>query len=95
VERGLVGEGLGRCRGGFTPKLDLSAEGRCRPLSLVVTPGQRADCTQLDRAINKIRVPRTWHRRSRKLKHSRAVATRYDKRGYVCLGTVIAAALVI
>ncbi|GAA3117342.1 hypothetical protein GCM10010521_01320 [Streptomyces rameus] len=29
------------------------------------------------------------------LKHARAVATRYDKRGYVYLGTVTAAALVI
>ncbi|MEV7282188.1 transposase [Streptomyces sp. NPDC093111] len=40
------GEGLGRSRGGFTSELHLSADGRCRPLSLVVTPGQRADCTQ-------------------------------------------------
>lgn len=30
-----------------------------------------------------------------KLKHARAVATRYDKRGYVHLGTVTAAAPVI
>jgi hypothetical protein len=30
-----------------------------------------------------------------KLKHFRAVATRYDKRGYVFLGTVTAAALLI
>jgi hypothetical protein len=30
-----------------------------------------------------------------KLKNSRAVATRYDKRGYVFLGTVTAAALVV
>lgn len=30
-----------------------------------------------------------------KLKNSRAVATRYDKRGYVFLGTVTAAALAI
>lgn len=29
------------------------------------------------------------------LKQFRAVATRYDKRGYVCLGTVTAAALLI
>ncbi|MFC7795351.1 hypothetical protein [Streptomyces cinereoruber] len=30
-----------------------------------------------------------------RLKHARAVATRYDKRGYVFLGTATAAALVI
>lgn len=161
---GEAGEGLGRSRGGFTTKLHLSAEGRCRPLSLVVTPGQRADCTQLDPVLDKICVPRTGPGRPRKkpdslaadktysngpcrdslrrrgirhtipektdsqgarqrkgsrggrppgfdkqrykkhntverainkLKQSRAVATRYDKRGYVYLGTVTAAALII
>ncbi|GGQ90700.1 hypothetical protein GCM10010195_53310 [Kitasatospora griseola] len=30
-----------------------------------------------------------------KLRNSRAVATRYDKRGYVFLGTVTVAALII
>lgn len=139
-------------------------EGRCRPLSLLITPGQRADCTQFEAVMDKIRVPRTGfgrprrtpdsvgadkaysnrkiraylrkrgirhaipekrdhkaarlHRGSRggrppgfdkdrykdrnsveraigKLKQFRAVATRYDKRGYVYLGTVTAAALLI
>ncbi|KUJ64913.1 transposase [Streptomyces albus subsp. albus] len=37
----------------------------------------------------------TVERAINKLKNSRAVATRYDKRGYVYLGTIIAAALVI
>lgn len=37
----------------------------------------------------------TIERAVNKLKQSRAVATRYDKRGYVYLGTVTAAALVI
>lgn len=133
-------------------------------VSLIVTPGQRADCTQLDPVLDKIRVPRTGPGRPRKkpdslaadkaysngpcrdslrrrgirhtipektdsqaarqrkgsrggrppgfdkqrykkrntverainkLKQSRAVATRYDKRGYVYLGTVTAAALII
>ncbi|MGY0461339.1 IS5 family transposase [Kitasatospora sp. cg17-2] len=158
------GEGLGRSRGGFTTKVHLSADGRCRPLSLVITAGQRADCTQFEPVLEKIRVPRSgpgrprkrpdslaadkgysngpcrdylrrrgirhtipektdsWAVRLRKgsrggrppgfdeeryrkrntverainkLKHARAVATRYDKRGYVYLGTVTAAALVI
>jgi hypothetical protein len=35
----------------------LSADGRCRPLSLVVTDGQRADCTQFQTVLAKIRVP--------------------------------------
>lgn len=55
---GAGGEGLSRSRGGFTSKLDLSADGRCRPLFLVVTGGQRADCTQFEAVLAKIGVPR-------------------------------------
>ncbi|WP_404828352.1 IS5 family transposase [Streptomyces canus] len=161
---GAAGEALGRARGGLTTKIHLSADGRCRPLSLLVTPGQRADCTQFEPVMDKIRVPRlgpgrprrrpdsvaadkaysngvirsclrrrgirhaipeksdsksarlrrgsrggrppgfdkvryrarnTVERAVNKLKQFRAVATRYDKRGYVYLGTVTAAALLI
>ncbi|MGW7615041.1 IS5 family transposase [Streptomyces antimycoticus] len=161
---GATGEQLGRSRGGFTTKVHLSAEGRCRPLSVLITPGQWADCTQFEPVLEKIRVPRTGlgrprrtpdsvaadkaysnrktraylrrrgirhvipekkdHKAARlrrgsrggrppgfdkerykkrnvverainKLKQFRAVATRYDKRGYVYLGTVTAAALII
>ncbi|WKX23251.1 MULTISPECIES: IS5 family transposase [unclassified Streptomyces] len=163
-EGGAGGEGLGRSRGGFTRKIHLSADGFCRPLSLIVTPWQRADCTQFVPVLEKVRVLRLvpgrrrkkpdsvaadkaysngpcrqylrrrgirhvvpekadsqvvrlrrWPRGGRppgfdeerykkrntveralnKLKNSRAVATRYDKRGYVFLGTVTTAALVI
>lgn len=42
----------------FTTKVDLSADGRCRPLSLAITPGQRADRTQFTWVLEKISVPR-------------------------------------
>uniref|UniRef100_UPI003570CCC1 IS5 family transposase n=1 Tax=Kitasatospora griseola TaxID=2064 RepID=UPI003570CCC1 len=161
---GAAGEALGRSRGGHTTKIHLSAEGHCRALSLVVTPGQCADCTQFEPVMDKIRVPRLTtgrprttpdsvsadkaysNRRTRrylrrraiphvipekadqaanrrkrgsaggrppgfdkerykkrnvverainKLKNFRAVATRYDKRVYVFVGTVTLAALAI
>jgi len=130
---------------------------------VLITPGQRADCTQFQAVLEKIRVPRavgrprtrprnlaadkaysngpirrylrrrhiphtipektdsraarlrkgsrggrppgfdaerykkrnTVERAINKLKQFRAVATRYDKRGYVYLGTATLAALVI
>ncbi|MFI0906137.1 IS5 family transposase [Streptomyces sioyaensis] len=161
---GAPGEALGRSRGGLTTKIHVAAEGRCRPLSLLITPGQRADCTQFVPVMDKIRVPRTGLGRPRRtpdsvgadkaysnrkiraylrkrgirhvipekndhkaarlrrgslggrppgfdktrhkdrntveraigrLKQFRAVATRYDKRQYVYLGTITAAALLI
>ncbi|MGW7824328.1 IS5 family transposase [Streptomyces puniciscabiei] len=161
---GAGGEGLGCSRGGFASKIHLSADGRCRPPSLLITAGQRADCSQFVPVLEKIRVPRLGPGRPRKkpdsvavdraygngpcreylrcrgirhtipeksdcqaarlrkgsrggrapgfdeerykkrntverainrLKNSRAVATPYDERGYVYLGTVTAASLAI
>ncbi|MFE0385789.1 transposase [Streptomyces bungoensis] len=57
---------MGRSRGGFATKVHLSADGRCRPLSLVVTPGQRADCTQFAPVLQKISLPRRGLGRPRK-----------------------------
>ncbi|MFF9984707.1 IS5 family transposase [Streptomyces erythrochromogenes] len=75
---GAGGEGLGRSRGGFTSKLHLSADGRCRPLSLIVTPGQRADCTQFKAVLEKIRVPRLGLGRPRKKPDSLAADKAYS-----------------
>ncbi|WP_455755452.1 IS5 family transposase [Streptomyces virginiae] len=75
---GAGGEGLGRSRGGFTTKLHLSADGRCRPLSLIVTPGQRADCTQFNSVLERIRVPKLGPGRPRKKPDSVAADKAYS-----------------
>ncbi|WP_420705892.1 IS5 family transposase [Streptomyces sp. NRRL F-5065] len=75
---GAGGEGLGRSRGGFTGKAHLSADSRCRPFSLIVTPGQRADCTQFIPVLGKIRVPRLGPGRPRKKPDSVAADKAYS-----------------
>lgn len=75
---GAGGEGLGRSRGGFTSKIHLSADGRCRPMFLIVTPGQRADCTQFVSVLEKIRVPRLAPGRPRKKPDSLAADKAYS-----------------
>ncbi|MFF8652546.1 transposase [Streptomyces huasconensis] len=62
---GAGGEGLGRSRDGFTSKLHLNSDGRCRPLSLLVTPGRRADRTQFKPVLEKIRVAKSGPDRPR------------------------------
>ncbi|MGW6318126.1 IS5 family transposase [Streptomyces sp. NPDC055099] len=158
------GECLGRSRGGFTTKIHLAADGRCRPLAIVLTPGHYGDSPQFERVLSQISVPRLGvgrprtrpdhvladkaytsrknrrylrrrgiahtiperldqqrHRRNRgsrggrptgfdgerykkrntverainRLKGFRAVATRYEKRAYIYLGTITLAALTI
>ncbi|MET8577926.1 IS5 family transposase [Streptomyces sp. NPDC005012] len=155
-------EGLGRSRGGLTCKIHLAGEGGCRPMALLLTPGQWGDAPQLIEVLDRIRVPRPLGGRPRtrpdhvsgdkayssrrnrrylrrrhiqhtipepkdqranrrrrgkdggrptgfdpdryrrrnevertinRLKNSRAVATRYDKRACVFHGTVTAAAI--
>ena len=42
----------------MTTKFHLACDGRGRPLSIVITPGQRHDSTQLEPVLDGIRVPR-------------------------------------
>lgn len=57
---------LGRSRGGLTTKIHLSADGKARPLSLVLSEGQVSDSKMLDATLDAIRVPRPGKGRPRK-----------------------------
>jgi transposase len=59
--------GLGRSRGGLTTKLHLAVEHGQKPLSLVLTAGQRGDSPQFRPVLEGIRVPRlgSGHPRAR------------------------------
>jgi transposase len=50
---------LGRSRGGLTTKLHLGCEQGQKPLSIVLTAGQRGDSPQFVPVLEGIRVPRT------------------------------------
>ena len=49
---------LGRSRGGLTTKVHLACEQRQKPLSIVITAGQRGDSPQFRAVLEGIRVPR-------------------------------------
>lgn len=59
-------EALGRSKGGFSTKLHLCCDGKGRPLSVVLTGGQRHESTQLEAVLDAIRVPRVGCGRPRK-----------------------------
>ena len=50
--------GLGRSRGGLTTKVHLACEQRQKPLSVVITAGQRGDSPQFQVVLERIAVPR-------------------------------------
>jgi transposase len=58
-------EALGRSRGGLTTEVHLTCDGKGRPLSILLTPGQRHDSTQLVPLVDAIRVPRVGRGRPR------------------------------
>ena len=54
-------EALGRSRGGFSTKIHLACDGKGRPLSVVLSAGQRHSSTQLEELLDAVRVPRPEH----------------------------------
>ncbi len=68
-------EALGRSRGGLSTKVHLSCDGKGRPLSVIVSPGQRHESTQLGAVLDAIRVERPGAGRPRK-RPERVIADR-------------------
>lgn len=61
-----VGEAIGRSRGGQSTKIHLAVNGRGRPLSILLTPGQAGDNPQLLALLDAIRVNEPGAGRPRK-----------------------------
>jgi transposase len=57
--------GLGRSRGGLSTKVHLACEQGQKPLSVVITAGQRGDSPQFQAVLDGIRVPRPGRGRPR------------------------------
>ncbi|ABG05434.1 putative transposase [Rubrobacter xylanophilus DSM 9941] len=49
---------MGRSKGGFSTKLNLACDGKGRPLSVLITPGQSHGSTQLEGLLDAVRIPR-------------------------------------
>ncbi|WSQ15138.1 IS5 family transposase [Streptomyces sp. NBC_01231] len=78
-----VDHGLGRSRGGFTTKLHLAVEQGQKPMSIVVTAGQRGDSPQFEAVMEKVRVPRNGVGRPR----IRPDRVRADKTPHAAIGS--------
>ncbi|MFD3571401.1 transposase [Streptomyces sp. NPDC058667] len=53
----LPDHGRGRSRGGYSTKLHLAVEQGQKPMSIVITAGQRGDSPQFETVLAKVRVP--------------------------------------
>ncbi|WP_416071862.1 transposase [Streptomyces sp. ID05-04B] len=58
-DREPVDHALGRSCGGPTAKIHLAADGNCRPLAFVLTPGQAGDAPASAQVMTRLRVPRS------------------------------------
>ncbi|MGW8879723.1 IS5 family transposase [Streptomyces mirabilis] len=84
---GVVAEpadhGLGRSRGGLTTKLHLAVEQRQKPMSIVITAGQRGDSPQFEAVLGRVRVPRLGPGRPRtqprRVRADKAYASRKNR----------------
>lgn len=74
---------LGRSRGGLTTKLHLAVEQKQKPMSIVITAGQRGDSPQFEVVLGRIRVPRLGtgrpRTRPRRVRADKAYASRKNR----------------
>ncbi|MET8331773.1 IS5 family transposase [Streptomyces sp. NPDC005181] len=75
--------GLGRSRGGLTTKVHLAVEQGQKPMSIVVTAGQRGDSPQFETVLERVRVPRLGlgrpRTRPRRVRADKAYASRKNR----------------
>ncbi|MFE9500342.1 IS5 family transposase [Streptomyces collinus] len=75
--------GLGRSRGGLTTKLHLAVEQGQKPMSIVITAGQRGDSPQFEPVLKAIYVPRIGPGRPRtrpdRVRADKAYASRKNR----------------
>ncbi|MFJ8588994.1 transposase, partial [Streptomyces sp. NPDC093595] len=75
--------GLGRSRGGLTTKLHLAVEQGQKPMSLVVTAGQRGESPQFEAVLGRVQVPRPGpgrpRTRPRRVRADKAYASRKNR----------------
>ncbi|KPC78975.1 IS5 family transposase [Streptomyces sp. NRRL S-4] len=85
--------GLGRSRGGFTTRLHLAVEQGQKPMSILVTAGQRGDSPQYEPVLDRVRAPRIGPGRPRvrpdRVRADKAYASRKNRaylrrRGFRC-----------
>lgn len=83
AERGKVvdREALGRSRGGFSTKIHLAADSRCRPITTLTTAGQRHDSIVFEMVVDQVRVPRPGPGRPRCRPDGVSADKAYSSRG--------------
>ncbi|MDV9169367.1 IS5 family transposase [Streptomyces sp. W16] len=83
VSQSSPDHGLGRSRGGLTSKLHLAVEQGQKPMSIVITAGQRGDSPQFEVVLGRIRVPRLGsgrpRTRPRRVRADKAYASRKNR----------------
>ncbi|MEU2206497.1 IS5 family transposase [Streptomyces hygroscopicus] len=78
--------GIGRSRGGLTTKVHLAVEQGQKPLSVLITAGQRGDSPQFEPVLDAIGVPRLGRGRPRRRPDRVRADKAYDsRRNRACL----------